>query len=193
MHWPFDKRIEQIFCLFGCFYFFSCVSWYYVWGRARRGIITWKYIISFHRHRRDSGGAGLAGGGGPGGGTRIIFWRGERPEVWNPYPYLRIFRFSRNFCKSGPISKEFFLPQKWLIFAFFCNFCEMGPSSNVLRIFAKKRNPVGRHIPVGLNMWVPPGGAGHSSQKYTGTYTTPPPLSGSSASPETHLFTPSVS
>ena len=26
-----------------------------------------------------------------GGGTRIIFWRGVWPEVWNPYPYLRIF------------------------------------------------------------------------------------------------------
>ena len=25
------------------------------------------------------------------GGTQIIFWRSVRPEVWNPYPYLRIF------------------------------------------------------------------------------------------------------
>ena len=26
-----------------------------------------------------------------GGGTQIIFWRSVQPEVWNPYPYLRIF------------------------------------------------------------------------------------------------------
>ena len=28
---------------------------------------------------------------GGGEGTQIIFWRTVRPEVWNPYPYLRIF------------------------------------------------------------------------------------------------------
>ena len=52
----------------------------------------------------------------PGGGTRIIFWRGVQPEVRNPYPYLRIFHpqktadftfFFRNFRKLGPISKGF--------------------------------------------------------------------------------------
>ena len=53
----------------------------------------------------------------PGGGTQIIFWQSVRPEVWNPYPYIRIFltkkngwidiSFFFNFCKSRPICKDF--------------------------------------------------------------------------------------
>ena len=73
---------------------------------------------------------------GGGGGTRIIFWRGVRPKVWNPYPYLRIFHpqktadftvFFEIFVKDPFL--RVFLPQKWLILHFFRNFCEMGPSS----------------------------------------------------------------
>ena len=30
------------------------------------------------------------------GGTQIIFWGGVRSEVWNPYPYLRIFLPPKN-------------------------------------------------------------------------------------------------
>ena len=68
------------------------------------------------------------------GGTRIIFWRGVQPEVWNPYPYLRIFLpqktadlnlFFRNFRKSGPISKGF-STSKWLILPFFLRFLRNG-------------------------------------------------------------------
>ena len=52
--------------------------------------------------------------------TRIIFLKGVRPEVRNPYTYLRIFLpqktadltfFFQNFSKSRHISKDF-LPQK---------------------------------------------------------------------------------
>ena len=88
---------------------------------------------------------------------------GVQPEVWNPYPYLRIF-LSRKmadladspppqiFENLGPISKGF-LPQKWLILQFFFhNFCEMGPSSKdffwpkwnlCLRIFCEKVTHLG--------------------------------------------------
>ena len=111
----------------------------------------------------------------PGGGTRIIFWRGVRPEVWNPYPYLRIFLsskngwfngFFRNFRKSGPISKGFSTSTRTDFTIFFAIFVKWDP---LLRIFLTKMgpmskdfcwksNPFGRHIPVCLNMWVlPPG------------------------------------
>ena len=40
-----------------------------------------------------------------GGGTQIIFWRSVRPEVLNPYPYLRIFFSTKN--KNGWINKFF--------------------------------------------------------------------------------------
>ena len=75
----------------------------------------------------------------PGGVLKLFFERvrGVRPEVWNPYPYLRIFLpqktadlklFFEIFRKSGPISKGF-SNSKWLILQFFRDFCEMGPSS----------------------------------------------------------------
>ena len=107
------------------------------------------------------------------GGTRIIFWRGVRPEVWNPYPYLRIFLpqktadlklFFEIFANRDPFLRVF-STSKWLILPFFCNFCEMGPSSKdffdqkmgpMSKDFCWKSNPFGRHIPVCLNMWVPP-------------------------------------
>ena len=102
------------------------------------------------------------GGGGDGG---------VRPKVWNPYPYVRIFLsqktadlmiFSINFRKSRPIStgvstsKRLILQFSW----FFRIFCEMGPSpkdSFEQNGFWWKSNPFGRHIPVCLSMWVPPG------------------------------------
>ena len=72
-----------------------------------------------------------------GGGTRIIFWRSVRPEVWNTYPYLRIFLTQKNdwidsffeiFANRDPFLRVF-LPEKRLILAFFRKFCEIGPSS----------------------------------------------------------------
>ena len=50
------------------------------------------------------------------GDTQIIFWRGVRPEVWNPYPNLKIFssqkmadfKVFRHLRKSGPISTSFY-------------------------------------------------------------------------------------
>ena len=44
----------------------------------------------------------------PGGGTRMIFRRGVRPEVWNLYPFPRIF-----------------LPQKMAAFNFFSKFLQI--------------------------------------------------------------------
>ena len=76
----------------------------------------------------------------PGGGTQIIFWRGVRPEVWNPYPYLRIFLpqktadlklFFEIFANRDPFLRVF-LPQNGWFYHFFAIFCEMGPSSKDL-------------------------------------------------------------
>ena len=101
------------------------------------------------------------------GGTQIIFWRGLRPEVWNPYPYLRIFvpqKYGWFDCLKIGTHFKGFLSQKWLIFQFFHTFCEMGPSSKdfltkigpLSKNFWWKSNPFGWCIPVCLNMWVPP-------------------------------------
>ena len=118
------------------------------------------------------------------GGTRIIFWRGVRPEVWNPYPYLRIFLpqktadlklFFEIFANRDPFLRVF-LPQNGWFYNFFAIFAKWDP---LLRIFLSKMgpmskdfcwksNPFGRHIPVCLNMWVPPPpGVLASSQMYT--------------------------
>ena len=106
------------------------------------------------------------------GGTRIIFWRGVWPEVWNPYPYLRIFLpqktadlklFFEIFANRDPFLR-IFLPQNGWFYHFFAIFAKWDP---LLRIFLTKMgpmskdfcwksNPLGRHIPVCLNMWVPP-------------------------------------
>ena len=108
----------------------------------------------------------------PGGGTRIIFWRDVRPEVWNPYPYLRIFLpqktadlklFFEIFANRDPFLRVF-LPQNGWFYHYFVIFAKWDP---LLRIFLTKMgpmskdfcwksNPFGRHIPVCLNMWVPP-------------------------------------
>ena len=110
----------------------------------------------------------------PGGVFELFFEGGVRPEVWNPYPYLRIFLpqkngwfdgFSEIFANRDPFLRVF-LPQKWPILPIFCNFCEMGPSSKdfvtkmgpMSKDFWWKSNPFGRHIPVCLNMLVPPRG-----------------------------------
>ena len=84
----------------------------------------------------------------PGGGTQIIFWQGLRPEVWNPYPYLRCF-----------------LPQKRLFLPIFRNFCEMGPSSKdsfwpkwdpCQRILGEKVTHLGSTSPYALTCEYPP-------------------------------------
>ena len=110
----------------------------------------------------------------PGGGTQIIFWRGVRPEVWNPYPYLRIFLpqktadlklFFEIFANRDPFLRVFLPQNGWFYHFFFAIFAKwdpllwifltkMGPMS---KDFCWKSNPFGRHIPVCLNMWVPPG------------------------------------
>ena len=108
---------------------------------------------------------------GGGGGTQIIFWRGVRPEVWNAYLYLRIFLpqktadklFFEIFANRDPFLRVF-LPQNGWFYHFFMIFAKWDP---LLRIFLTKMgpmskdfcwksNPFGRHIPVCLNMWVPP-------------------------------------
>ena len=110
----------------------------------------------------------------PEGGTQIIFWRGVRPEVWNPYPYLRIFLpqkmadlklFFEIFANRDPFLRVFYLKMAdfTIFFAIFAKWdpllriflTKMGPMS---KDFCWKSNPFGRHIPVCLNMWVPPGG-----------------------------------
>ena len=80
------------------------------------------------------------------GSTQIIFWWDVQPEVWNSYPFLRIFLpqkwliwcFFQNFRKLGPIAKGF-SASKTADFTFFSrNYGEMGPS---LRIFWLKWDP----------------------------------------------------
>ena len=97
----------------------------------------------------------LVNPGGGGRGTLIIFWWSVWPEVWNPYPYLRIFslkkqnktkqnkqnkkqnktnkkrnrQFSRNFRKLRPIVM-FFLPQKRLTLQFFAILVTGPPSKD---------------------------------------------------------------
>ena len=71
-----------------------------------------------------------------GGVTQIIFWWGVQPEVWNTYPFVRIFLPQKMgdlmvlfccfkiFASRDPFLRVF-LPQKRLI----SYFGEMGPSS----------------------------------------------------------------
>ena len=85
----------------------------------------------------------------PGGGTRIIFWRGVRPEVWNPYPYLRIFLpqktadlklFFEIFANRSPFLRVF-LPQNGWFYHFFAIFAKWDP---LLRIFLIKMGPMSK-------------------------------------------------
>ena len=115
----------------------------------------------------------FAGGWGkPRGVLELFFDGGVRPEVWNPYPYLRIFLpqktadlklFFEIFANRDPFLRVF-LPQNGWFYHFFAIFAKWDP---LLRIFLTKMgpmskdfcwksNPFGRHIPVCLNMWVPP-------------------------------------
>ena len=107
------------------------------------------------------------------GGTQIIFWRSVLPEVWNPYPYLRIFSHSKNgwidsffeiFANQDPFLRVF-LPQKRLILPFlFANFVKWDPALRIFltkmgpmsKYFWWKSNPFGCHTPICLNNWVPP-------------------------------------
>ena len=108
----------------------------------------------------------------PRGGTWIIFWGSVRPEVWNPYPYLRIFFHSKNgwidsffeiFANRDPFLRVFCLKNGWF-YNFFANFLKWDPPPRIFltkvgpmsKDFWWKSNPFGRHIPVCLNMWVPP-------------------------------------
>ena len=93
------------------------------------------------------------------GSIQIIFWRNVQPEVWNPYPFLRIFLpqkwliwcFFQNFRKSGPISKGF-SASKTADFTFFSrNYGEMGPSSK--DFFGLKWDPCIRILVKNLPIW----------------------------------------
>ena len=95
-----------------------------------------------------------------------------RSEVWNPYIFLRIFlplkttdltlffKFSQirthfegvSCLKNGWFKKFFVILVQWVpLLRIFLT--KMGPLS---KEFWWKTNPFGRHIPVCLNMWVPP-------------------------------------
>ena len=93
------------------------------------------------------------------GGARIIYgvWVSE---VWNPYPYLRIFLPQKwliwlFFLERYPFLRVFYLQNGW-----FFNFYEMGPCSKdfltkiglVSKNFWWKSNPFGWLISVCLNM-----------------------------------------
>ena len=72
------------------------------------------------------------------------------------YNFFEIFANQDSFLRV-------FLPQKWLVFTIFVKrdpllsmfLTKMGPMS---KDFCWKSNPFGWHIPIGLNMWVPPQG-----------------------------------
>ena len=111
----------------------------------------------------------------PGGGTRIIFWRGVRPEVWNPYPYLRIFLpqktadlnlFFEIFANRDPFLRVF-LPQNGWFNNFFAIFAKWDPLLRIffwpkwdpcLRIFAEKVTHLGGTSPYALTCEYPPPG-----------------------------------
>ena len=59
------------------------------------------------------------------GGTRTCFWRGVRREVWNPFPYLRIFLPQQN----GWFYCFFCFCFVLFCFVFFCDFCKLVPIS----------------------------------------------------------------
>ena len=104
-----------------------------------------------------------------------MFCWSVRPDVWNPYPYLRIFlaqktgwidRFFRNFCKLRPISKGFSTSKMVNFTFFFFKFCEMGPSSknffdqneiHVYRFLVKKVTHLGGIFLYALTCEYPPG------------------------------------
>ena len=108
----------------------------------------------------------------PGGGYSNYFLTGCAARGLKPLPISKDFfpskkgwfkAFFRNFRKSGPISKVFHLKMAdfTIFFAIFAKWDPllriflptMGPMS---KDFCWKSNPFGRHIPVCLNMWVPP-------------------------------------
>ena len=108
-----------------------------------------------------------------GGGTRIIFWRGVRPEVWNPYPYLRIFLpqktadlklFFEIFANRDPFLRVF-LPQNDWFYHFFAIFAKWDPLLRIfwpkwdpcLRIFAEKVTHLGGTSPYALTCEYHPG------------------------------------
>ena len=108
-----------------------------------------------------------------GGILELVFDGGLRPEIWNPYPYLRIFPLQKRlilwfflkFRKSGPFLKVF-LPQKMADFTIFSQFLWNGTPllwifltkwDSCLRIFGEKVTHLGgKSLYICLNMWVPP-------------------------------------
>ena len=99
----------------------------------------------------------------PGGGTRIIFWRGCAARPPKPLPISKDFSrskkgwfecFFENFENWDPFLRVFCLKNGW--FDKICRkFWKLGPISKdfwakwdpCLRISAGKTNPFGRHIP----------------------------------------------
>ena len=109
------------------------------------------------------------------GGTQVIFWWGYAARGLKPLSISKDFPSSRKgwfnfflveiFANQDPFLKVF-LPQKNADFTFFFFFfailvnsskdflTKMGPTS---QYFWWKSSPFGWHIPVCLNMWLPPG------------------------------------
>ena len=97
-----------------------------------------------------------------------------RPEVWNPYPYLRIFLpqktadlklFFESFANRDPFLRAF-LPQNGWFYHFFAIFAKWDPLLRIffwpkwdpcLRILAEKVTHLGGTSPYGLSCEYPPG------------------------------------
>ena len=108
-----------------------------------------------------------------GGGNWIIFWRSVQPEVWNPYPHLRIFLtqkiakstgfFLEIFANQDPFLRVFRLKNRWF-YNCFANFVKWDPPLRIFfdqngtmsKDFWWKSNPFGWHIPICLTCEYPP-------------------------------------
>ena len=90
------------------------------------------------------------------GGTRIIFWWGVLPEVWNPYPYLRIILPQKMadltvFSKFSQIRTHFqgffYLKNDWFYHFFFVVVASFVKWDPCLRIFGEKITYLGGTSP----------------------------------------------
>ena len=113
VHWPFDKRIAQIYCLFGCFSF-MCVLVLCV-GQGEEG--DFNHNMEIHNFI-SSAAAGhwwsrFGRGRGPGGVLELLFWRDERLEVrLEPLPISKDFSPSKNGISILPQHSVFHHPWK---------------------------------------------------------------------------------
>ena len=142
VHWPFDKRIAQILFVW---IFFLCTSVLCAWGRARRGIsiITWKYIISFHRRRRDSGGAGLAGGGG----THVkVYGYVYDPPFFQAPPPLQRPTFSHLLSVNMPSLFRFRKKKIGIFRPISFDFCKISAPNTLILAKIRSQDPSFRSV-----------------------------------------------